>query len=59
MKPYWVGIWSWAVSKDPADVKGILKNDAGRGQEKRMVALLAVRHMYDDCPNIITGRGWL
>ena len=24
------GIWQWAVSKDPADVAGILENIAGR-----------------------------
>jgi hypothetical protein len=27
------GIWQWAVSKDPADVTGIMENDAGRGHD--------------------------
>jgi len=26
------GTWQWAVSKDPADIAGILENVAGRGQ---------------------------
>ncbi len=26
------GVWSWAVSMDPADVAGFLEDIAGRGQ---------------------------
>lgn len=32
------GMWSWAVSKDPADVTGIIENVAERGQNRMLMS---------------------